>query len=370
MIPYGRQSIDDDDLRAVEEVLRSDWLTTGPKVDEFEQAVAGFCGATHGVALASGTAALHAAMRAIGIGPGDEVIVPPLTFVATVNSVLYQGGTPVFVDIDPETLLLDPQAVEKSITPQTRAIIGVDYAGQPCDWSALRHIADRYGLKLVADSCHALGAEDKGNRVGTLADLSVFSFHPVKHIATGEGGMVVTDDLVLADACRVFRNHGITTDHRQREEMGSWVYEMVELGFNYRLTDIQCALGLSQMHKLERFLSRRRRIAARYDVAFQEKGRVRPLGQRPDMLHAYHLYVVRVPERARVFAELRERGIGVNVHYIPVHLHPYYRERFGTAPGLCPQAEAVYEELLSLPMYPGMTDDDVETVIHVLHEVL
>ncbi|MEF2145604.1 MAG: UDP-4-amino-4,6-dideoxy-N-acetyl-beta-L-altrosamine transaminase [Desulfovibrionaceae bacterium] len=370
MIPYGRQSIDEDDLRAVEEVLRSDWLTTGPKVGEFEAAVAGFCGAAHGVAVSSGTAALHVAMHALQVGPGDEVIVPPLTFAASANCVLYQGATPVFADVDPETLLLDPAAVEAALTPRTRAVIGVDYAGQPCDWDALAELARPRGLRLVADACHALGAEDKGRRAGTLADLSVFSFHPVKHVATGEGGMVLTDQDDLAANCRVFRNHGITTDHRQREAQGSWLYEMVDLGFNYRLTDIQCALGLSQMRKLERFLARRREIAARYDAAFAAMERVQVPALRPGALHAYHLYVVRVPERARVFAELRRHGLGVNVHYMPVHLHPYYRERLGTGPGLCPHAEAAYEELISLPMFPAMSDAEVETVIRIVGEVV
>ena len=238
-LPYGRQWLDEDDIAAVGEVLHSDWLTTGPKVGDFEQAFAGFVGAKEAVTVCNGTAALHAAMYAVGIGPGDEVIVPPMTFAATANCVVFQGGTPIFADVNSDTLLLDPAQVESRITPRTKAVIAVDYTGQPCDYDALRTIADRHGLTLVADACHALGASYKGRPVGSLADLSTFSFHPVKHITTGEGGMITTGDPELARRMRVFRNHGITTDHRQREKQGSWFYEMVDLGYNYRLTDVQ-----------------------------------------------------------------------------------------------------------------------------------
>ena len=285
-IPYGRQSIDEKDVAAVCSVLRSDWLTTGPKVGEFERAVADYVGAEHGAAVSSGTAALHCAMYALGIGPGDEVIVPPMTFAATANCVVYQGGTPVFADVEPDTLLIDPAEVERKITDRTRAIIAVDYAGQPCDYEALRRIADRHGLALVADGCHALGAEYRGRKDGTLADMTAFSFHPVKHVATGEGGMVVTDDEAFAEKIRLFRNHGITTDHRQREALGSWFYEMVDLGYNYRMTDIQCALGISQLKKLPEFLERRRLIAARYDAAFGDSDTIFPLGCRENVFHA------------------------------------------------------------------------------------
>ncbi len=366
MIPYGRQWLDADDEQEVLAALRSGWLTTGPRVEEFERSVTSFTGAAHGVAVSSGTAALHTAMFALGIGPGDEVVVPPMTFAATANAVLYMGGTPVFADVDPATLLLDPAAAAARITPRTKAIVGVDYAGQPCDWDALRAVADRHALALVADGCHALGAEDRGRKVGTLADMTVFSFHPVKHVATGEGGMVVTDDAALAARCHLFRNHGITTDHRQRVEAGGWFYEMTELGYNYRITDIQCALGVSQMRKLPAFLERRRAIAAQYDAAFGAGGAIRPLPLREGALHAYHIYVVRVDGRDRVFAELRSKGIMANVHYVPVHLHPYYRQRLGTGPGLCPHAEAAYAELLTVPLFAGLKDDEVRTVIDAL----
>lgn len=376
LLPYGHQWIDEDDVQAVIEVLRSDWLTTGPKVADFERAFANTVGAKEAVAVSSGTAALHAAVYALGIGPGDEVIVPPMTFAATANCVVFQGGIPIFADVDPNTLLLDPAQVEMKITPRTRAIIAVDYAGQPCEYTALRAIADRHGLWLVADACHALGATYKGRPVGSLAHLSTFSFHPVKHITTGEGGMVTTDDPHLARRMRVFRNHGITTDHRQREAQGSWFYEMVDLGYNYRLTDVQCALGISQLRKLPDWVARRQAIARQYDAAFAEIPSVEPLRVREDVSHAYHLYVIRLnltelrATRADVFSALRAEGIGVNVHYIPVHLHPFYREQFGTGPGMCPVAEAAYEEIISLPLFPRMTDHDVEDVVSAVRKVV
>jgi perosamine synthetase len=367
-IPYGRQTIDDADIAAVVEVLRSDWLTTGPAVERFEEAVCAFSGAAHGVAVCNGTAALHTAMHALGIGPGDEVIVPPMTFAATANAVLYAEGIPVFADVDPGTLCLDPAEAERHVTPRTKAIVGVDYAGHPCDWDALRDIARRKGLALVADSCHALGAEYHGRKVGTLADLTVFSFHPVKHVTTGEGGMIVTDAPDLAARMRRFRNHGISTDHRQREKQGAWFYEMVELGYNYRITDIQCALGVSQLSHQPEWLARREAIAAQYRSAFAGNDAVHPLALRDAVRNAWHLFVVRVAHgvRDKVFAQLRRKGIGVNVHYVPVHLHPYYRERFGFAPGLCPVAEAAYGEVLSIPMFPALADDDVRRVVETL----
>ncbi|HIJ90251.1 MAG: UDP-4-amino-4,6-dideoxy-N-acetyl-beta-L-altrosamine transaminase [Desulfobulbaceae bacterium] len=372
-LPYGRQQIDEDDIAAVMEALRSDWLTTGPKVGGFEAAVCEFSGAQYGVAVSSGTAALHAAMHALGIGPGDEVIVPAMTFAATANCVVYQGGTPVFADVDPDTLLIDPADVALKITPRTRAIIAVDYAGQPCDYDALRDLARVHGLALVADGCHSLGGSYRGRRVGTLADLTVFSFHPVKHITTGEGGMVVTDNRELAARMRRFRNHGIDTDHRQRETVGTWAYQMVELGYNYRLTDLQAALGTSQLAKLPGWLEKRRKLAAAYDTDLANVTAVRPLAVRSGDEHAYHLYVVRLADsgvRGRIFAGLRQQGIGANVHYLPVHLHPYYQDAFHTAPGLCPTAEAAYDCILTLPLHQGMEETDVVRVVHVLRQEL
>ncbi len=375
-LPYGRQSLDEIDIRAVAEVLRSDWLTTGPKVEEFEREFARMVGAQEAVAVSSGTAALHAAMYAAGIGPGDEVIVPAITFVASANCVVFQGGTPVFADVNSDTLLLDPQDVQRKITRRTRAIIAVDYAGQPCDYDVLRAIAKKNALLLIADAAHSLGARYQTRLVGTLADLTTFSFHPVKHVTTGEGGMITCDDSRRAASMRAFRNHGIDRDHRQRAEHRCYEYQMVELGFNYRLTDFQCALGLGQLRKLPDFVIRRQAIAVQYDAAFAELEGIEPLRCRPDVSHAYHLYAIRL-DRTRLTADrtticraLEAEGIGVNVHYLPVHLHRFYRKKFGTKPGLCPTAEAVYERLISLPLFHGMNDQDVSNVIVAMRKVV
>jgi len=369
MIPYGRHCIDEGDIAAVVEVLQSDWLTTGTKVLDFEQAMARVVHAREAVAVSNGTAALHTAIHAIGLQPGDEVIVPSLTFVATANAVVMCGGVPVFADVDPQTLLLDPYAVEEKITPRTKAILAVDYAGQPCDYDALRDLVNRYGLVLMADACHALGASVEEQPVGSLADLTIFSFHPVKTMTTGEGGMVVTLHSKYAERMRVFRNHGITTDHQQRVEKQTWEYQMVCLGMNYRLTDFQCALGLSQLKKLSGWITRRQAMASQYDLGLDSVHGIHPLSTRPGVSHAYHLYVIQVQaeeygvDRAGLFTLLRERGIGVQVHYLPVHLQPFYREHFGTKPGLCPHAEAAYEGILSLPIYPGLKNEEVLNVI-------
>ena len=376
MLPYGRHEIDEDDIAAVARVLRSDWLTSGPAVGEFEGTLARAVGADHAVAVSNGTAALHAAMFAVGIGPGDEVIVPPMTFAASANAVVYQGGTPVFADVEAGTLLIDPARIAATITPRTRAVVAVDFGGQPCDYDAIRQAIGSRPIAIVADACHALGARERGRPVGTLADLNVFSLHPVKHVTTGEGGAITTSDPALAARMRTFRNHGITSDHQQRSAQSSWIYEIVELGFNYRLTDIQCALGSSQLKKLPARIARRQAIAGEFDRAFATIPEVTPLARRPGVSHAYHLYVVRFEvaalggDRAAIFNALRREGIGVNVHYIPVHLHPFYRQRFGLGPGLCPVAEAAYEQLITLPMFPAMTAGDVQDVIEAVTKVV
>ncbi|MBP62386.1 MAG: UDP-4-amino-4,6-dideoxy-N-acetyl-beta-L-altrosamine transaminase [Planctomycetaceae bacterium] len=372
MLPYSKQWIDDQDVAAVVEVLRSNWLTTGPKVDEFEQAIANFVGVRKAVAVSNGTAALHCMMEALGIGPGGEVIVPAITFAATANCVVYQGGTPVFVDVAHDTLLIDPQAVEAAITPNTRAIIAVDFAGQPCDYDRLQAIADRHGLSLVADACHSIGGTYKNRSVGNLAEMTAFSFHPVKPMTTGEGGMITTDAPDLAASIRSFRNHGIDLDHRQREQAGGWFYQMTKLGFNYRLSDLQCALGISQLRRLPVWLQRRQEIAGQYDKAFDALPAITPLTTRPEVRHAYHLYIVRLDpaiNRRTAFHELRQAGIGVNVHYVPVHLHPFYQERLGTNAGLCPVAETAYEQIMSLPVYPAMRAEDVNRVVDTVSKV-
>jgi len=375
LLPYGHQMIDDDDVQAVTETLRSAWLTTGPKVEEFEKAFAASVGVAHAVAVTNGTAALHASMAALHIGPNDEVIVPALAFVACANCVVFQGGRPVFADVDPSTLLLDPAQVEAKITPRTKAIVAVDYTGLPCDYDVLRSIADRARLGVVADACHALGGSYKGRLAGSLGDLNVFSMHPVKHITTGEGGMITTDNPAFAQHLRVFRNHGIASDHRQRELAGSWYYEMEELGYNYRLTDIQCALGLSQLKKLTHWIARRRQIAAMYAIAFSSLQEIELPALPPEREHAWHLYVIRLQlqhlrvGRAEVFRALRAENIGVNLHYIPVPWHPFY-QRLGYAKGQWPVAEAAYERIISLPMWPGMTDDDVQDTIAAVRKVI
>lgn len=366
-LPYGRQIIDGDDLRAVAETLSSDWLTTGPKVDEFEKAWAAFCGADQAVAVTNGTAALHTAMAVLGLRPGDKVVVSPMTFVASANCILYAGAEPLFADVDPGTLLIDPERVAELVKNHKRvkAVIAVDYAGQPCDYDALRAAAP--GIPVVADACHAPGATYKGRNAGTLADLTCFSFHPVKHLTTGEGGAITTDRADLAEGMRIFRNHGIDSDHRKRAEAGAWYYDLKTLGYNYRLTDIQCALGLSQLKKLSGWLEKRRELARLYNQRLADVRGVEPLAVRADANPAWHLYVVRIKKeyglsRDELFVRLRDREIGVNVHYRPVHLHSYYRERFGFGPGLCPVAETAAEEILTLPLWAGMEAADVERV--------
>ncbi|MGD1024288.1 MAG: UDP-4-amino-4,6-dideoxy-N-acetyl-beta-L-altrosamine transaminase [Candidatus Sulfotelmatobacter sp.] len=376
LLPYGRQSIGEEDIQAVVNVLRSDWLTTGPKVAEFEEAFAAWVGAKHAVSFSSGTAALHGAAFAAGLKAGDEAITTPMTFAATANCVLYQGATPVFADVSPDTLNLDPEQVAERITDRTKAVLAVDYAGHPADLDAIHDVAASEGCIVIEDASHAPGAEYKRRRAGSIADMTVFSFHPVKHLATGEGGMVTTNRADFAETLRRFRNHGISSDARQRQSVGQWHYEMVLLGFNYRLTDIACSLGLSQLKKLDENLARRREIAARYTAAFRDLEGVTVPAVRTDVKPAWHLYPIRVnlekltTDRGEIFRALRAENIGVNVHYIPVHLHPYYRDRFGYAAGAYPIAEEAYARLISLPMFHGMTDEDVGDVILAMEKAM
>jgi perosamine synthetase len=367
-LPYGRQEITDVDVKAVVEALVSGWLTTGPRVSEFEQTFASHVGAGEGVAVNSGTAALHCAMRAIGVGAGDEVIVPAITFAASANAALYEGATPVFADIEPDTLLIDPASVAACITSKTRAIVAVDYAGQPADYDALTALAKPRGIRIIADACHAPGAVYKSRATGTLADISCFSFHPVKHLTTCEGGMAVTNDAGMAAHMRRFRNHGIGSDHRSREAAGAHAYDMAELGFNYRLPDVQCALGLAQLKRLSSWVEARQQIARQYDDALASLAEAVPLKTRADRTNAHHLYVVRLMDgidRDRVFARLRADGIGANVHYAPVYLHSHYA-KLGYKPGLCPAAEAASRQIITLPMFPAMTQADVHRVVGAL----
>ena len=375
LLPYGRQSIEECDIQAVTAVLRSDWLTTGPKVGEFEEAFAARVGTSHAVSFSSGTAALHAAAFAAGLKAGDEAITTPLTFAATANCVLYQQATPVFADVQPDTLTLDPALAATKITAKTRVILPVDFAGHPADLAAILELADRHNLTVIEDAAHALGAEYRKKPVGSIAHMTTFSFHPVKHITTGEGGMVTTNDAGLAETLCRFRNHGISSDARERQSAGRWHYEMVLLGFNYRLPDLNCVLGLRQLDRLDENLSRRREIASRYTRAFREIPGVISPAVTADANPAWHLYPIQLDlvhlsaDRAQVFKALRAENIGVNVHYIPVHLHPYYRERFGYQGGEFPVAERAYDRLISLPMFHSMSETDVEDVIEAVRKV-
>lgn len=375
-IPYGCQWIDEDDINAVVDVLRSDYLTTGPKVLEFEKKFADYTGAKYAVSISNGTAALHAACFAAGIKEGDEVITTPITFAASANAVLYQGAKPVFADIDERTYNIDPKEIEKNITNKTKAIIPVHFTGQPCDMDEIHKIAQKYNLMVIEDAAHALGAEYKGKRIGNLSDMTIFSFHPVKHITTGEGGMITTNNKELYEKLLLFRTHGIT---RKRElfenaDEGSWFYDQLCLGYNYRMTDIQCALGLSQLKKADKFLSRRREIAEIYNKAFKELDGVIVPFQKEDRNSSWHLYVIRFElnkirmSRKEIYNYLISQNIGVNVHYIPVYYLSYYK-KLGYKKGICKNAEKLYEEIITLPLYPKMSDEDVEYVISAVKEV-
>ena len=373
-LPYGRHSIDPIDTEAVVEVLRSNFLTTGPKVEEFEEAMASYTGARYGVAVNSGTAALHTMLSGFGIGPGDEVIVPSITFAATATAVCHAGATPVFADVDPDSILLGTEQVQNRLSKKTKAVIAVDFAGQACDYSALRDLLKPNDVMLFSDGCHALGGSRDGDRVGNLADATTFSFHPVKHITTGEGGMVLTHSESAAQKMKRFRNHGITVTHQEREQQGGWFYEIAELGMNYRLSDLQCAIGIAQLSRLEDWMQQRQQVARLYDQLLADVPGVTAIPCHDAVSHAYHLYVVRIDReqagfsRDDAFAHLRANHIGVNVHYIPVHLHPYFRKHLGTGPGLCPQAEKYYAEALSLPIFPSISDQEVKRVVETLSQ--
>lgn len=367
-IPYGRQWIEADDIQAVVDVLKSDYLTTGPLVEEFEQAVAGYTGAKYAVAVANGTAALHAACFAAGIGPGDEVITSPITFAASANCVLYCGGTPVFADIDARTYNIDPADIRRRITLRTKAIIPVHLAGQPCDMDEIHRIAEEYHLTVIEDGAHALGSVYQGRKIGGLSDMTTFSFHPVKPVTTGEGGMVTTNDESLYRKLLLFRSHGITRDGAGlRRQEGPWYYEQQILGYNYRMSDIQCALGISQMRKLDRFLEKRRQLARRYDAAFADCSDIITPYQTAGTDSSWHLYIIRLlnHDRKAMFEQLREEGIGVNVHYIPVYRHPYYQEH-GYEKEYCKNAEALYAHMMTLPLYPLLSGEEQDRVVELV----
>ena len=367
-IPYGKQSIDENDIKAVVDVLKSDFITTGPKIEEFEIKVADYVGAKYAVAIANGTAALHAACFAAGIGEGDEVITTPITFAASANCALYCGATPVFADIDKESYNISPADIKEKITDKTKAIIAVHFTGQPCEMDEIHKIAAENNLIVIEDAAHALGADYKGKKIGSLSDMTTFSFHPVKHITTGEGGMIVTNDEKLYERLKLFRTHGITREEKYLSRNdGPWYYEQIDLGYNYRITDIQCALGISQMDKLDDFVKKRRMLVERYNNAFEEVSEIVVPKQVEGCNNSYHLYVIQVENRLEVFNKLRTAGIGVNVHYIPVYKHPYYQKN-GYADVKCPNAEEYYEHCISLPLYPNLTVKEQDYVIEKVIE--
>lgn len=369
-IPYGTQWIEEEDIQEVAETLRSGYLTTGPKVKEFEDAVASYTGAKYAVAVANGTAALHIACMAADIGEGDEVITTPITFAASANCALYCGATPVFADIDPVTYNISPVSIREKITEKTKAIIPVHYTGQPCDMEEIRAIAKEHNLIVIEDAAHALGADYKGQKIGSISEMTCFSFHPVKHITTGEGGMVTTNDKALYDKLMLYRTHGITRDPELLEKAeGPWYYEQQTLGYNYRISDIQCALGVSQMKRLDKFVERRREIAKRYTEAFSDVPGIVAPAQAEGCNSSWHLYVIQVQKERRreIFEKLQQDGIGVNVHYIPVYKHPYY-QKHGYSNVYCENAENLYAGLISIPMYPKMTDEEQEYVIRKIVE--
>lgn len=375
-LTYGRQNIDEEDIESVVNVLKGDYLTTGPSVSAFEKKVAEYVGVKYAVAVSNGTAALHMACYAAGIKEGDEVIVSPITFAASANCVLYCGGIPVFVDIDPETYNIDSKEIEKKITNKTKAIIPVDFTGQSVDIDEIRKIADKHNLIIIEDSAHALGSEYKGKRVGTKAHMTEFSFHPVKPITSGEGGMIVTDDEELYKKMILFRSHGITKDKNLLSHNdGPWYYEQIDLGYNYRITDIQCALGISQMNKIDKFINRRRNIVKKYNEAFKDIDEIITPYEADYSNSGWHLYVIKLclekltGTKKEIFEALQAENIGVNVHYIPVYLHPYYKE-LGYEKGLCKNAEELYERMITIPLFPKMTCEDVQDVIDGVKKVI
>lgn len=378
-IPYGRQNITEADIAAVVETLKSDFLTQGPKIAEFERSFAEYVGAPYAVAVNNATSGLHLAAKALGVCPGQKVIVTPMTFAASANCIRYCGADVTFCDIDPETYLMDTnklaEMLESHPTGTFAGVVIVDFAGYPHNLEEVRRIADRHGLWIIEDACHAPGAwwtDSEGRRQLTgnsrWADCTVFSFHPVKHIATGEGGMVTTADPALLERLRLYRTHGITRDPEVMDRNdGGWYYEMRELGFNYRLTDIQAALGISQLSRADEGISRRLRIAGRYDEAFRDVPGIKTPYRAGDIGHAFHLYVIQVADRKGLYDFLRSEGVLAQVHYAPLHLMPYYR-RDGWKEGSLPVVEDYYAHCLSLPMYPTLTDEEQDYVIEKVLE--
>ncbi|HEY2991250.1 MAG TPA: DegT/DnrJ/EryC1/StrS aminotransferase family protein, partial [Methylomirabilota bacterium] len=367
-LPFSLPSIGDEEIAEVVAALKSGWITTGPRVKRFEDAIAGYVGSQHAVAVASATAGLHIALRALDVGPGDEVIVPTMTFCSMANVVLHLGARLVLVDVGPD-FNVTADAIEAALSPATRAIAPVHFAGQPCDMEAITAVARRHQVPVVDDAAHAIGAELGGRKIGTLGAMTVFSFYATKNLTTGEGGMVTTDDPALADRVRRLSLHGMSRDAWKRyTNAGSWFYEVVEPGYKSNMSDVQAALGIHQLAKLDGFIARRAQIAGRYTAAFASLPQVAAPRVLPGRRHAWHLYVISLAldrldtDRGGLIEDLRARNIGCSVHFIPVHRHPFYRE-LGYKPAMFPRAEALYAGCISLPLYPGMSDDDVDDVI-------
>ena len=376
-IGYGHQYIDDADIQAVVDVLKSDYLTCGPKIEEAEKKLCEITGAKYAVLIANGTAALHAACFAAGIGPGDEVITTPITFAASANCALYCGGKPVFADINPDTYNIDPHSIEEHITDKTKAVVAVDFTGQAVEIDRIRKICDKYGLVFIEDAAHSLGTKYNGKPVGSLADMTEFSFHPVKTCTAGEGGAITTNDEELYKKLVLFRTHGITRvrEWMDKESEGGWYYQQVALGYNYRMTDMQAALLSSQLDKLDMFAARRKELVRRYNEAFSRIPEIVVQKEIPESDTVRHLYILQFDldklncERKEIYDALQAEGVGVNVHYIPTYSFPYY-QKLGYKMGACPNAEKLYERIVSIPLYYSLTNEQQDKVIEAVKKVV
>ena len=373
-IPYGHQSISNKDISTVNNVLRTDWITQGPIIARFEKKLASYVNSKYAVSVSNGTAALHLACLAAGIGTGDEVIVPTLSFVASVNCVLYCGAKPILVDVYEDTLTINVEATEKKITKKTKAIIAVDFAGHPADWDKLKRLSKKYNLVLIDDAAHALGSKYAGEMIGTIADLTTFSFHPVKTITTGEGGAITTNDKIYLEKLKRLRHHGIYKSDSLSKKYGSWFYDIKDLGYNFRLTDIQAALGISQLAKIDKFIKKRRQIWRRYNKSFDKtRGLILPM-EKDNYSCAWHIYPIRIISnkitRKEFFDKLRTAGIDVQVHYTPIHLFNFYKRKFNYQKENFPVAEKYYKSTLTLPLFPDLKPQDQDYIIRKVEEAL